>query len=203
VLLRLLAHQIELVAREVVARPVVAATSAPGRTPEELLPQVVCGPAHATRERFEVRDREHDAAAGLRDAGHLGDGLPGPIEVVHRALADHGIEAGVGEGQRIGPAAQPGGVRPGLVGREQERHVRHALRRLRAEDPRTPHGQGQGILTDTARHVEDSSARGRPGAIQRHPGHAIEQELAVRRLTRRNDVAHVAIEVHDAHGAAR
>ena len=120
--------------------------------------------------------------------------------MVDRALADHRVEAAGREGQRVGPAPHPD--------RERRRRPRAASSLaspdIRAEGsapttkPRWRRERAR-VLAEAARDVEDAPPRARRGQAQRALGHAREQELAVARGAGRNHVAHVPIEIDDAH----
>jgi len=203
VTLRLLAHELELVAREVIARAVIAATHADGAATPGVLADLVDRSSDATGKRLEIRDRQHDAAATAGHPGHLADGLGRPIEVIERSLADHRVEAAAVERKGVAPATHPVRLPPTLVAGDQPDHPEHAAGGFGRHDfgaaSRHPHG----VLTDAARNVEHSAPRRRARQLEGSIRHASEQELAVQRRTGRNDVTHVPVEVDDAHRAAR
>jgi len=122
---RLLEHQIQVVAGEVIAGYVVHAAAWPDGATGALAQRVDALGQPAGR-RFEVGDGQHDPPLGPGDAGHLRDGCFGLIEVVDGSLAERCIEGPVGEGQRIGPGLDQPGNRPLPLQREAARQPQHA-----------------------------------------------------------------------------
>jgi hypothetical protein len=187
----------------VIGRHVVVAAAPRSRPAGEALRDGVCAARCPARERAEVRDGQHHAAVRLRHARHLGDRALGPIEVVERTLAEHRVEARVGEGQRIRPAPHPARLERGLLRAREPCPGAHAERRLGTHHAGATPAERERVLAEAARDVEDQPAGRRPRGVERDVGHALEQERAVARGPGRDHVRHVAIEVDDAHGAGR
>jgi len=80
----------------------VVATAHPDRfEAQNILAQIVQSPTHAASQGFKIRDGKHHLAPGLRDSGHLGDSRFRGIKMIHRPLANTGVEAPFGKGQPI------------------------------------------------------------------------------------------------------
>jgi len=187
----------------VVAGCIVAPALAKGAQPQHVLAEIVDEATHATGQGFEIRDGEYYPPIGFRHPGHFGDGLLRRIEMIHRPLADTGIENGWRKGQPIGPAPNPIGLRTGFVGCEELSHAGHSGRGLGPHRARASRGQGDGVLAHPARHIEHPQAGGRPGSVQGDPGHSLKEKFAIRREAGGNHVAHVPVEVYNAHDAAK
>jgi len=167
--------------------------------PEPALLRAVDCTRDATRERLEVRNREHHAPVSTRHPSHLGDRLAGPVEVVERPLADHRVEARVAKRQRVGPAAHPARLRTAALTGLQSRQTRHPARRLGTDRPRSTLSQRVRVLTEAARDVQNPRAAPGSGEVQGAPGHPREEEITIARQSGRYDVAHVAVEIHHSH----
>jgi glycosyltransferase involved in cell wall biosynthesis len=152
----LLAHQVQVVAGEVIGRNVVVTASTLHLPAQQLLSQRV-GPARdAAGEGLEVGDGQHHLASRPRHPGHLGHGPLRTVEVVDRSLAVGRIEAVVDKGQGVGPTSHPaGGAVVRRLGRLESRPGGHPRRGLGAHQLRAGFClEGQGVLPETARHVE-------------------------------------------------
>jgi len=204
--LHLLAHQPELVAREVVGRHVVVSAAAAPGPHQPVLAYDVERARRATGQGLEVRDREHHATVRAHHPRHLRDRALGLVEVVEGALAERGVEARVGKGESMAPSLHPARRRASglaLLPVDEPRPAEHARRRLRADRERAARRERPRVLPEAARDVEH--ARAGPWARERERPlrHLVEEVLAVARGPGRNHVAHVPVEVDDAHGGAQ
>ena len=201
---RLLAHQVELVAREVVAAARRSAAGPRGSAAAEPRPRAARrAPARdAARQRVEVRDGEHDAPVAAASPAPSRRWRARAVEVVDRSLADHRVEAAgrrrAARRTRRAPSVGSGPSAFALAMRGQRRHAR---RGLGPDRPGAARRQGDGVLAEAAGHVQDAAARRRAaparacGSVMRSKRYSLS-----RRRPRRDDVAHVPVEVDDAHG---
>jgi hypothetical protein len=204
---RLIAHQVELVAGEVIMGHIVMAPAPRRGSTERTLANRVPAVRKATRERIEVRDGEHHTAARAGHTRHFGNGTLGRIEVIDGAFADHRIETLRRERQSVPPCAHrmsAHGIRV-LSCRAFIQHLgqrRHPRGRFRGHHERATLRECAGVLPEATRDIENPLLRAGASQSECALRHPLEQVCAVPTHSRRNHIPHVPIKIYHPHSVA-